>query len=269
MLFGTISMPNNATDEQIKFVNKLLSKQIFNDILFEELQFTMPITLDTPVQAFFRELWEHLYLKRDGSVRPLDQQFHTIITMSLSECIQYLQAIQTYIDKMKVYKDYRSTIAPEIKLDTVSDIVQSMQNVLNSTHNPDYPFYVTEFHRIFHLDMWQNNWIPAYDKISVAREFIDAPILAIVDASSMSVYDIMRLSAACTRNAYIQLTFHVDTLEDMVSLYHMINNCDLKLIGVQCNDIGLFVAAYAPYICSPIAKLVGDVYGQLQAINKQ
>ena len=169
----------------------------------------------------------------------------------------------------KVYKDYRSTIAPEIKLDTVSDIVQSMQNVLNSTHNPDYPFYVTEFHRIFHLDMWQNNWIPAYDKISVAREFIDAPILAIVDASSMSVYDIMRLSAACTRNAYIQLTFHVDTLEDMVSLYHMINNCDLKLIGIQCNDIGLFVAAYAPYICSPIAKLVGDVYGQLQAINKQ
>ena len=253
--------------EAATFIDRLLAKEIFNDLLFEDVTVSMSVALDSPVQAFFRLLWETLYLKRKLVMRPLDYQNNTVIMMSLSECIQYLQAIQSYIDKMKIYKDYRSTIAPEISLKTVVDIIQSMERVLSSTNNPDYPYYVTKFHEVFHLDMWQNNWKPNYEKISVAREFVDDPILAIVEASSMKTSEVMRLQQSVTDNAYIQLTFHVDTLHDMVDLYRLIYNNDLRLTGVQCNDIGLFVSAYSSRICSPIAKLVNQIYTKFSMIN--
>lgn len=269
MEFYELNGPNRASANQIAFIDRLIAKEIFNDILFEETTLSLHVKLDSPVQAFYRLLWETLYLKRKPVARPLDHDNKTIIMMSLSECIQYLQAIQSYIDKMEIYKDYRTTIAPKIDLTTVSGIIESMNNVLRSVNNSDYPYYITKFHEIFHLDMWQNNWTPNYAKISVAREFIDDPILAIIEASAMKTSEIMKLDKPFADNAYIQITFHVDTLYDMIELYRLIGNNDLKLTGVQCNDIGLFVSAYSARICAPIAKLVGDIYGQLQAINNQ
>lgn len=277
MNFYNFTKPDESST-MIQFINGLLAKKIFNDQIFEDTQIRVSIKLDSPIQLFYRRLWETLYLKRKEKTSVLDYQYNTAVALSVSECIQYLQGIKAYDEKLGIYegKEFRDKVSefsgaqvaagqsvqiPE--LNTFDDVFNTIKAVLTATDDPKRPYYLTHFHEVFHFDLWQNNWIPDYEKIAFARTIVDDPILLLVDTSTVPINKIVtEMTDKIYEDVMIQMSFHVDSLEDIVNLYHFINMTDLRLSGVQCNDIGLFVSAYSTRLYPQLARHIRDIYSQ-------
>lgn len=245
-----IHSPRGSTSE-INFIDQLIQKRIFNDALFEEIFIQASVILDSPVQMFYRKLWETAYLKRPYSTDVMNDK-HAIVMMSISECIQYLQEITP--PKMRNLLDDNMT--------SVKSIQQMMTDFLTNTDDKLYPYYLTKFYDVFHLNIFENAWIPDYKKIAFARKIVQDDILCLVDASSISIQTIIEEPHNIKSDVWIQLNFHCDTEDGMENLYRFIGNNDIHISGVQCNDIGLFVSGYTSRLCPALANMIANVYAQ-------
>lgn len=244
--------PPCGNHEEIKLANQLIQKRIFNDALFEEIFIQASVILDSPVQLFYRDLWENAYLKRPDMLSVVANK-RTTIMMSISECIQYLQSITP--PKLKDLLDQNTQ--------SIEGIYQSIVGVLdNDRTNPRYAYNITKFHEVFHLNMFENAWIPDYKKIAFARTKVHDEILCLVDASTISIDAIMKESHDMETDVWLQLNFHCDTEDGIENLHRFMRNNDIHISGVQCSDIGLFVSGYTSRLCPALRNMIRDVYTQ-------
>ena len=234
----------------IEFIDMLINKKIFNDAVFETCFIQAEVELDSPVQMYYRTLWETMYLRRSRSCDIINNK-HAIIMMSISECIQYLQEITP--PKMRKLLDDEMT--------SVSKIQEMITGFLQDTTDPNHPYYLTKFYEVFHLNLFNNAWIPEYKKISFVRNNIHDDIICLVDAATESINTMLSESENCEFAPFwAQVTFHTDTEDGMELLYRFLWHNDLHISGVQCNDIGLFVSAYTNRLCPGLSKAIKRTY---------
>jgi hypothetical protein len=239
-----------------QFVDDLLKRHIFNDRLFETYCFTANVILDSPVQLFYRTLWEQVYLKTKDAVMVISKDNSVQLRLSMSECIQYIQKATppAFQDKLKD------------ELTSVQSVYDMMNMYLMDTKSDRYGFNLTLFYRVFHLEIFETNFIPDYKKIAFARDRIKeypyGEILGLVDVSSKSIAEIIADTKWDQLKTYVQMTFHVDTEDDIVRLYHYLWKNDLEICDLHCEDIGLFVSAYATHVTPSLAKMIEMIYKQ-------
>lgn len=250
MKFTEIHRPT-CSKRTIQFIDTLIQQKIFNDAVFESCFIQADVILDSPIQMFYRTMWETMYLRRQPKWYVLNEN-HAIIQMSISECIQYLQEITPPKCRDLLDKDMTS----------VDNIYQMICGFLQDETDPQHPFYLTKFYEVFHTNLFNNAWTPNYKKIAMLRNIVKDDIICIVDAATVSVQDIMDCDGI-QEDTYAQVSFHVDTEDAMEKLYRFIENNELMISGLQCNDIGLFVSAYASRICPGLSRMIRDTYSQI------
>lgn len=238
----------DAHGKEIQFINMLIKKQIFNDDVFENHFITADVILDSPVQVFYRTFWEKMYLKRKESTIIMRNKTAKI-KMSISECIQYLQEITP--------PNLRDLLTQNMK--SVDAIHKMMVDFLKNEDDPQHPYYLTKFYEVFHMNLFNNAWIPDYKKIAFARNIVKDEILCLVDASTESI-DMICNGSHNISNNFIQVTFHVDTDEAIEKLYSYLWHTGMTITGLQCSEIGLFVSAYSDTIDELIAEIIKNTY---------
>jgi len=251
MIFKDIQ-PTDESPKKIQFVDMLIQKKIFNDAIFDDVMMYAEVVLDTPVQMFYRKLWVDVYLRRNPCTTVLDHN-KTIIEMSLSECIQYLQEITPPKLRDVLNKDMTS----------VQNIYEMMRDFLMKMDDPNHPYYLTKFYEVFHMNLFQNAWTPNYKKIAFLRSVAKTDITCLVDASTVSINAIINGEVLPYQSEWLQLTFHSDDEDSMEELFRYMNTCDIHITGVQCNDIGLFVSGCTSRITPYLIDLIRDTYSKI------
>lgn len=240
------------------FVNSLLKSKIFNDRVFENCFLEAQVQLDSPIQMYYRQLWNEVYMKHQDAHRPISKNNETTIYMSISECIKYLHTITppAMLDKLNE------------QLVSIDFIYDMMTFYLMHEENPGLRAYnLTTFYSVFHMEVFPTNYKPDYKKIAFVREKIKTypygEILGLVDICTKPISEIMEITEYDQPKTYIQMTFHVDTEEDLLKLYDFLWTNDLEICDLHCEDIGLFVSAYATHILPPVSSMIKMIYSQL------
>lgn len=240
-----------------QFVNDLLSKKIFNDRVFENYFFSASVILDSPVQLFYRTLWEQVYLKQSDSITVITKDNHIQLRMSMSECIQYIQQATPPAFKEQL----------ETELTSV-DAVYDMLKLYLMEKSDRSALNMTLFYRVFHLEIFETNFRPNIKKIAFARERVKeyqhGEILGLVDVSSKSIAEIIEDTKWDQLKTYVQMTFHVDTEDDMIRLYHYLWKNDIEICDLYCNELGLFVSAYSLHVTPSLALMIKSTYDQFK-----
>lgn len=264
----------------IQFADMLLSRGIHNDRLFESI--FIPIIINQEdndtltVRLFYRSLWSESYLRREGALAypnindyyqgdELDYyaipEGYRVVLASVAECIQYIYQVTP--------PSFQKDVPDNIK--SINSIMGLMHFFLLDKQEPAVKSYnVTSFASIFRMEMFDNNYQPDIKKFAFLRKQISkyneeyfGKIIGIVEASSVPVVDIVNRNVISVKEEYIQMSFHADTEEDIELLYDLIVDNGFSLTGVACNDLGIFVSAYANKITDETALFVQTIYSQI------
>lgn len=277
MRFIRILTPD-ISEAKVNFVNSLLKKKISNDYVMESVFIPMIIHPDSPVQLFYRSFWCDLYLKQpDHRIYPdiydveqpdeLDGSHpigRSVIYMSLSECLQFINQVTP----PALQKDIPSNT------ESIEAIQKLMQFFLfEEKDNKLRAYYATTFYKVFHLEMFENNWEPDFKKIAFIREKMKTyelddygAIVASLDASMKSLSEIINFKDDEwfeIPRAKIQMTFHADTDDDIWTLYDFLNLEHFHICHLYCSEIGLFVSAYCDHVSSDTRRFIKSIYSEI------
>ena len=252
--------PKSSMDDlKESFINQLLAKKIFNDHMFENYFIFSICDLDSPIQLYYRILWAELYLKQESEnyVIHNDNQVH--LKLSLSECLKYIQTVTppAMLDKVNQ------------QLTTIDSIIDLMKfYLIDETDRGLKAYNLTTFYSVFHTEVFETNYKPDFKKISFVRDklkrYSHGEILGLVDASTASIQSILKSeSREMFGEEWIQMTFHVDTEDDLRMLYPFLCNNYFRICDLHCEDIGLFVSAYADTITPDVVNMIRVTYSQL------
>ena len=257
MEFLTMNKPR-INERHRNFINSLLKLKIFNDRVFENVYLEATVKLDSPIQMYYRKLWNEVYLKQQKPQGIISKDNQVTIMLSISECIKYLQ-----------------TITPPAMLDQLNEQLVSIDFIydmmcfylIHETDKGLKAYNLTTFYSVFHMEVFPTNYKPNFENIAMVRKMLktysDGEILGLVDACSKPVKEIMENTKYDQPKAYIQMTFHVDTEDDLHLLYDFLWRNDLEICDLHCTDIGLFVSAYATHILPPVSNMIKVIYSQL------
>lgn len=246
-------------DAKISFINQLLTKKIFNDHIFENYFIFAICDLDSPIQLYYRLLWTELYLKQPVEYFNLHDDNQVALRLSLSECVKYIQTVTppAMLDKVNQ------------QMSNVDDIVDLMKfYLIDETDRGLKAYNLTTFYSVFHTEVFETNFKPDFKKIAFVRDrlkqYSHGEILGLIDASTASIQSILKSeSREMFDEEWIQMTFHVDTEDDLHMLYPFLYNNHFRICDLHCEDIGLFVSAYADTITPDIVKMIQVTYSQL------
>lgn len=257
MKFLSMNKPT-INETKRNFINSLLKSKIFNDRIFENCFFTATVQLDSPIQMYYRKLWNEVYLKQPESHAPISKNNETTIAMSLSECIKYLHQVTppAMLDKLNDQL---------VSIDFVYDMMTFY--LMNEENHGLKAYNLTTFYSVFHMEVFHTNFEPNFKVIAWAREKIKSypvgEILCIVNQSTKQISEIMENTKYDQPKTYIQMTFHVDREDDLIKLYDFIWTNDIEICDLHCTEIGLFVSAYASHILPPVSEMIKWIYKQL------
>ena len=267
-------------DYRIQFINSLLKNRIANDYILESTYIPLSVMVDSPIQLFYRSMWCDMYLRRSfhtiypdimshytrDELYPEDPpQMLSMVYMSISECIQYINEVTPPVMKKDIPENTTS----------IESIYNLMHFFLFEEKDPSRLAYnTTTFYRIFHMELTPSLWEPNFKKIAFMRNKIKTydmnygTMIASIDASSKPLdliigYDENDVIQPL-HNAYIQMTFHADADDDIWFLFSFLGENHFHICNLYCDEnVGFFVSAYANVIDYDTRKFIKSVYSEL------
>lgn len=230
-----------------KFIDCLLKRQVFNDVLFEEYWFPIKIQLDSISQWLYRKLWEEVYLRRVRRYHPNG----TEITMncSLSECIQFIQAATPPRLQDQLPASLTSTKA----------IYDLMKLFLMEDNSGQQDYYLSLFRRIMHLEPFETAWKPNIQQMKTVRKKFPTGVALFVDTATLSLSAIKRSDLAVDRVDWIQLTIHAAE-DDLYNLNKFLIYNHLIITNLFMDESGLYVSAYTDHISGDLQDAIVKIY---------
>jgi hypothetical protein len=230
----------NNDNELNEFVEGLLSKEIFNDHLFEQVFISVTVKLDSVIDLAYRRLWEDVYIKinYDSSTTSFDAVNNvTDVFITLSEAINFIYSVTP--PRMKYL------IPDSIK--SINDIIESMKVYLMDTTSIELPHYVSIFREVMHLKPFETNWNFNTNKISFLRNGNNKGLIGLIIHSGYSLNTMLQTTDGTTTP--IQIMFHCINEDDLKCLFgKFIIDHPMCVLNIKQDDSGIYVMAVSRHM---------------------
>lgn len=278
MHFHSIQKPY-ITFAKEAFINTLLSKEITNTKVMEQTYFRIGVSIDSPIQLFYRELWTQTYLRRKDedsypdrydlneydSLYPEDLPHDEfLVKMSIAECLEFINSVTPPALKKDIPDNTKS----------LDDILKLMRFFLHEEKDPKLiALYKSTFYRVTHMEMFDSGWTPDFKKLALIRKIMNekgydkdnfGTFIGYVEASNLSIDNLIEAKYRQEDN-YVQMIFNADTDEDIRDLYEWLDSLNFNICNLYCDtNVGLVVSACNYNFGTELAYFIKYIYSSLK-----
>lgn len=265
MKITSVGLPNISTTKK-QFVNAILEQRLKNDHILENTFINISIVLDSPIQLFYRVLWEVGYLRRTPAYPKLSRGNTVVIRFSISECISYIYQVTP----PALQKDIPDNITSIEKIRDLMEYFLITEQRNRGTDQAVKTRYISVFFMISHMEIFDTAWTPDFNKISFVKKRVKSfpnehqQFIGVVDTSTIPIKELIETDPYAALNSFIQLSFHADTEKDFVDMYRFFELTGFVICNLYCDEnIGLVVAAYTDKITPKTVFYIKNIYDQL------
>lgn len=244
-----------SRSEKTILATMLMQQHRFNNPLFESISFKITTMIDHPSYAFHRLYWETCCTKTDFTSAPLSTDGKVLVLQcSLSECIQLIQKCTPPRFQARLNQEMQS----------IEDVTDLLKMYLMDPETGYLDYYLSIFTKVMHLEYTDAGFRPSLDKIDFMMQRNKGTFVAMVEASTVPLGEIITHPAEDIDGSAIQFTLQAYSEKECVEMYQFIMKNPLLVDNVYVDrQHGICVSCYATDITDRMIRKIKECYTQI------